>query len=58
MNEVKKNMPVLTGGNDSLDQIFNLKFDIKNLQDELAKTPKMYDIDNIRKEMQLIHKRS
>lgn len=49
MNEVKKNMPVFTGGNDSMEQLFSLKFDIKNLQDEISKTPKMYDVDMLRK---------
>jgi hypothetical protein len=32
MNEVKKNLPVFTGGNDVYEHILNLKLDIKNIQ--------------------------
>jgi hypothetical protein len=58
MAEVKKNLPAFTGGNDVYEHIFNLKLDIKNLQEEITKLPKIADIDTtIKKEVQAIQKK-
>lgn len=58
MAEVKKNLPAFTGGNDVYEHIFNLKLDIKNLQEEITKLPKIADIDTtIKKEVQVIQKK-
>lgn len=33
MSEVKKNLPAFTGGNDVYEHIFNMKLELKNLQE-------------------------
>ena len=59
MSEIKKNIPVFTGGNDVYDHIINMKVEIKSLQEELSKAPKFNDIDlAIRKQIQSNNKLS
>lgn len=51
LNEVKKNLPMFTGNNDVYENIMNLKMDIKGLHEEITKTPKFADLDQIMKKL-------
>lgn len=44
---MKKNLPVFTGGNDVYDHILTQKLEIKQLQDEIIKIPKINDLEQL-----------
>lgn len=54
INEWKKNLPVFTGGNDVYDHILTQKMEIKQLQDEIGKVPKLNEIEQIVKKQNQI----
>ena len=47
LNEIRQNLPVFTGGNDTYEHIFNIKLDIKAINEELEKVPKFKDIEKM-----------
>lgn len=42
---------MFTGNNDVYENIMNLKMDIKGLHEEITKTPKFADLDQIMKKL-------
>lgn len=51
--QMKKNLPVFSGSNEAYDHILTQKLEIKQIQEQLAKIPKIQDIEQIiKKQMQ------
>ena len=47
LNEVRQNLPLITGSNDVYEHIFNIKLDVKAINEEIERMPKFKDLEQL-----------